>query len=281
MGQGGIVLGLLESQLDRVIFLQTPAQSIRWNFQVTTRGPEDKSRKIRKTFFLPLWPAFGFWTAAWVAIARYAKARRKACECTDVLQLRRKPYMRWCVLGLGLLAMVVGSLGALQRYLDPNGFYSAATNPWLYFPSIRVRVIPSLELATERGILSASIKLRSTFGWITATSCSATMVGVSFCYHTRTGPLTSIMSEELFAPTLKIEERINDAQPGTVGWTINISLLIWGGAIVFLCMIATMRRVIENKRRKSLGLCQDCGYDLRGSSERCPECGKELCLFNS
>ena len=31
--------------------------------------------------------------------------------------------------------------------------------------------------------------------------------------------------------------------------------------------------VHRRRKRKKLGLCLKCGYDLRGSKERCPECG--------
>ncbi|MCZ6655619.1 MAG: hypothetical protein O7D91_21635 [Planctomycetota bacterium] len=52
---------------------------------------------------------------------------------------------------------------------------------------------------------------------------------------------------------------------------LYVPTLVFGAASAFLVLPWYRRR----KRRK-LGLCPDCGYDLRGSKDRCPECGSEF-----
>ena len=50
----------------------------------------------------------------------------------------------------------------------------------------------------------------------------------------------------------------------------------WAGALVFsvLPAIAGVRWLRRRRRRVAeLGLCRVCGYDLRATPERCPECG--------
>jgi hypothetical protein len=49
---------------------------------------------------------------------------------------------------------------------------------------------------------------------------------------------------------------------------------LWMPTVLFgVLPTAALVRVTRNRRRRKLGQCLKCGYDLRGSSERCPECG--------
>ena len=47
----------------------------------------------------------------------------------------------------------------------------------------------------------------------------------------------------------------------------------------FLCLLAGMPGLVwlwrRGRRKRPSGYCPDCGYDLRATPERCPECGRE------
>ncbi len=54
-------------------------------------------------------------------------------------------------------------------------------------------------------------------------------------------------------------------------------LWLWLAALVFGLVFWVVGTPFHRRRkRKKLGLCLKCGYDLRGSKDRCPECGEEF-----
>jgi hypothetical protein len=66
------------------------------------------------------------------------------------------------------------------------------------------------------------------------------------------------------------------------GWTSdgrwrNVGLAIHGGWLAFIAsfpLLLWVLRRVRARRRFAVGLCPTCGYDLRATPERCPECGR-------
>ena len=54
---------------------------------------------------------------------------------------------------------------------------------------------------------------------------------------------------------------------------VPVNLLALAFLILSGYLLAPSHR---RRKRKKLGLCVKCGYDLRGSKKRCPECGTEF-----
>ena len=59
----------------------------------------------------------------------------------------------------------------------------------------------------------------------------------------------------------------------------GISVPHWFLALLFAILPAQhLRAVVRSRRRRRAGQCPRCGYDLRATPERCPECGSEIVL---
>src|SRR5205085_2951907 len=57
-------------------------------------------------------------------------------------------------------------------------------------------------------------------------------------------------------------------------WTVGLTISHWLLVILLFMMPALwIRRLRHTRRGRRLGLCFACGYDLRSTPARCPECG--------
>jgi hypothetical protein len=65
--------------------------------------------------------------------------------------------------------------------------------------------------------------------------------------------------------------------PTSIGRHLAVVVPSWFLTVLFGAMPAiTLYRFVRGRRRRDEGLCRVCGYDLRATSDRCPECGTPL-----
>ena len=61
--------------------------------------------------------------------------------------------------------------------------------------------------------------------------------------------------------------RVNSG--GMTAWDVRVPHWL----VALVCAVAPAIHLYRKKRRAPPGSCRTCGYDLRASPERCPECG--------
>ncbi|MCH8052571.1 MAG: hypothetical protein IH895_00775 [Planctomycetes bacterium] len=57
----------------------------------------------------------------------------------------------------------------------------------------------------------------------------------------------------------------------------RVAIPFWIPTSLFsIILLPPLVQSYRRRERKKLGLCVNCGYDLRGSKDRCPECGSAI-----
>jgi hypothetical protein len=58
---------------------------------------------------------------------------------------------------------------------------------------------------------------------------------------------------------------------------VFIGVPVWAAmSLLSIPPLVAVRNLVRENRRRQAGLCLTCGYDLRASSDRCPECGTAI-----
>jgi hypothetical protein len=98
--------------------------------------------------------------------------------------------------------------------------------------------------------------------------------GGPYCLGVRVEGITD--NGEPFGLKRHVNDDMSDGQPGyeastRVLFPHYVPILVFAAVPTFWLVGATRR--FRSRRRFKAGLCPACGYDLRASPDRCPECG--------
>lgn len=72
-------------------------------------------------------------------------------------------------------------------------------------------------------------------------------------------------------PLHRIGFELSSGGWGGIGWLVRVPY--WSLWLLCGLGLAGILRHIRSRRRFGPGLCRICGYDLRATPDRCPECG--------
>ena len=172
---------------------------------------------------------------------------------------------QWLLRGLiaGCLLVPLAGAGALLRGLLARDLWQ-----WRWYTAFHDRGGSGFRQQVLRvELISQSIAIDHATNW------QPTDAGIAFAhYSTAAGPVTR--------PNVRLTAR---SHPSGRDWFLEFpSGLLFSPALLPVAM--KMDRRLRSRRQRRMiraRVCPGCGYDLRASNDRCPECGRVIELSDS
>ncbi|MCH8879109.1 MAG: hypothetical protein IID34_04415 [Planctomycetes bacterium] len=129
------------------------------------------------------------------------------------------------------------------------------------------------------GLWGVSYHLRPRFGWSTQNAthtCISSRGAMIFVTYGSKSP--SVLGWAFLGFDQQGYETFMKPEV-SIPWgsaALRVIAPLWIPTVLFLAYSLYLIPGARRRQRKKLGLCIKCGYDLRASKERCPECGEAI-----